>query len=151
DNFRNTGFFNNNATSILVPLARTVVDIPMTFRQSATDANNHLETRVGASYVQDQVDLGRRLQVVAGFRLDHFDLHYQATRRSLRLRRENNMPSPRVGIVLKPRDRVSLYGSYSVSHLPSSGDQFSSLTTITVEVKPEQFTNYEAGVKWDVR
>jgi len=35
--------------------------------------------------------------------------------------------------------------------LPSSGDQFSSLTTITQQVKPEKFTNYEFGAKWDVR
>src|SRR5262249_16931317 len=27
--------------------------------------------------------------------------------------------------------------------------QFSSLTTITEQVKPEKFNNYEAGVKWD--
>jgi catecholate siderophore receptor len=44
---------------------------------------------------------------------------------------------------------LSLYGSYSVSYLPSSGDQFSSLTTITQEVKPEKFNNYELGMKWD--
>ena len=42
---------------------------------------------------------------------------------------------------------VSIYGSYSVSYLPSSGDQFSSLTTITQQVKPEKFNNYEAGVE----
>jgi catecholate siderophore receptor len=36
-----------------------------------------------------------------------------------------------------------------VSYLPSSGDQFSSLTTITQQVKPEKFNNYELGVKWD--
>ena len=45
---------------------------------------------------------------------------------------------------------LSLYGSYSVSYLPSSGDQFSSLTTITQQVKPEKFNNYEVGAKWDV-
>ena len=45
---------------------------------------------------------------------------------------------------------LSLYASYSVSYLPSSGDQFSSLTSITQQVKPEQFTNYEAGAKWDL-
>ena len=39
--------------------------------------------------------------------------------------------------------------SYSVSYLPSSGDQFSSLTTVTQQVKPEKFANYEVGVKWD--
>src|SRR5262249_13026950 len=43
-----------------------------------------------------------------------------------------------------------LYSSYSVSYLPSSGDQFSSLTTITQQVKPEKFQSYEVGVKWDV-
>ncbi|HKC89417.1 MAG TPA: TonB-dependent receptor, partial [Blastocatellia bacterium] len=36
------------------------------------------------------------------------------------------------------------------SYLPSSGDQFSSLTTITQQVKPEKFSDYEAGVKWDL-
>jgi catecholate siderophore receptor len=38
-----------------------------------------------------------------------------------------------------------------VSYLPSSGDQFSSLTTITQQLKPEKFHNYELGAKWDVR
>src|SRR6185436_14205446 len=32
-----------------------------------------------------------------------------------------------------------------------SGDQFSSLTSVTQQVKPEQFTNYEFGAKWDAR
>jgi catecholate siderophore receptor len=36
-----------------------------------------------------------------------------------------------------------------VSYLPSSGDQFSSLTTITEQVEPEKFNNYEVGAKWD--
>jgi catecholate siderophore receptor len=51
--------------------------------------------------------------------------------------------------VLKPLTSVSLYSSYGVSWLPSSGDQFSSLTTVTEQVKPEKFTNYEVGAKWD--
>ena len=59
------------------------------------------------------------------------------------------MVAPRVGIVYKPVTPVSVYGSYTVSHLPSSGDQFSSLTTITEQVKPEKFDSYEVGVKWE--
>ncbi len=43
-----------------------------------------------------------------------------------------------------------MYGTYSVSYLPSSGDQFSSLTTITQQVEPEKFSNYEVGAKWDL-
>src|SRR4029078_4011749 len=54
------------------------------------------------------------------------------------------------GGVVKPVEAVSLYGSYSVSYLPSSGDQFSSLTVITQQVEPEKFRNYEVGAKWDV-
>jgi catecholate siderophore receptor len=37
-----------------------------------------------------------------------------------------------------------------VSYLPSSGDQFSSLNATTQTLKPEKFSNYEAGAKWDV-
>jgi catecholate siderophore receptor len=59
--------------------------------------------------------------------------------------------SPRLGVVVKPVDAVSIYANYSVSYLPSAGDQFASLTTVTQQVKPEKFENYEAGVKWDVR
>jgi catecholate siderophore receptor len=59
--------------------------------------------------------------------------------------------SPRAGLVVKPVATLSLYTSYSVSYLPSSGDQFSSLTNITQQVKPEKFNNIEAGLKWDVR
>ena len=64
--------------------------------------------------------------------------------------RPDNLVSPRAGVVFKPIAPLSLYGSYSVSYLPSSGDQFSSLTTITEQVKPEKFRNYEVGAKWDV-
>jgi catecholate siderophore receptor len=55
-----------------------------------------------------------------------------------------------MGLVLKPVAPVSLYANYSVSYLPSSGDQFSSLTAITQQVKPEKFNSYEVGAKWDV-
>lgn len=149
DNFRNTGYFNNTATSITIPLADTVIATPTTFRQSATDANNQVKTYVGAAYAQDQVEFWNRVQVIAGLRFDHFDLQYHDNRAGTNLRRIDNMASPRAGVVFRATGTVSLYGSYSVSHLPSSGDQFSSLTTITVQVKPEQFTNYEGGVKWD--
>jgi catecholate siderophore receptor len=150
DNFRNTGYFNNTATSISVPLSNPTTFIPAAFRQSATDADNHLNTNLGALYVQDQIALNRFIQVIAGLRVDHFDLTYFNNRTGERIRRIDNLVSPRTGIVIKPIARMSLYGNYSVSYLPSSGDQFSSLTTVTQQVKPEKFTNYEVGVKWDV-
>ena len=84
-------------------------------------------------------------------RYDHFDLKYHNNRNGEDLRRIDNLVSPRLGVVVKPVTQLSLYGSYSISYLPSAGDQFASLTTITQQVKPERFTNYEVGMKWDVR
>jgi catecholate siderophore receptor len=151
DNLRNTGYFNNTATSIQVALDSSRIDTPVTWRQSATDARNHLVARVAAGYIQDQIELNRYVQVLTGVRFDSFTLNYHDLRSGLKLTRTDHLVSPRVGLVLKPLTAVSVYGSYSVSYLPSSGDQFSSLTTITQQVKPEKFTNLETGLKWDIR
>jgi catecholate siderophore receptor len=151
DNFRNTGFFNNSATSVVVPVGSPLITTPLTFRQSATDADNHVRTNVAAAYTQDQIQLTKQVQVVAGLRYDYFSVNYHDNRSGLDLARPDNLVSPRGAVVYKPIEPVSLYGSYTMSYLPSSGDQFSSLTTITQQVKPEQFTNYELGAKWDAR
>ena len=151
DNFRNTGFFNNTAASITAPLDDPVVSTPVTFRQSATDADNHVKTNLAAVYAQDQVELSRYIQVVAGLRYDYFDLQFHNNRNGEDLRRIDRLVSPRVGLVVKPAAPLSVYANYSAAYLPSSGDQFSSLTTVTQQVKPEKFSNYEVGVKWDVR
>jgi catecholate siderophore receptor len=150
-NFRNTGFFNNTSTSIQIPFDTPQTNVPVTFRQSATDADNRLRLNLGAAYVQDQIELSRYVQVVAGVRYDYFDLKYHNNRDGQELTRIDKLVSPRFGLVLKPVTALSIYGSYSVSYLPSSGDQFSSLTAVTQQVKPEKFTNFEAGVKWDIR
>ena len=150
DNFRNTGYFNNTATSVSAPYANPTIFTPVTFRQSATDANNHLKTNLAATYFQDQIQVSRHIQLIAGLRFDHFDLQYRNNRNGDNIRRIDNLISPRAGIVFKPVTPMSIYANYSVSYLPSSGDQFSSLTTVTQQVKPEKFSNYEAGIKWDV-
>jgi catecholate siderophore receptor len=151
DNFRNTGFFNNAATSILVPFSNPANSLPVTYRQSATDADNHLTATVAAAFAQDQLALSRHVQVIGGLRFDRFDLTYHNKRNGDTFVRPDNLVSPRAGVIYKPIARVSIYGSYGVSYLPSSGDQFSSLTTVTEQVKPERFRNYELGAKWDPR
>ena len=123
----------------------------MTFRQSATDADNHLETNVAAIYVQDQIELSTHARrSSAGLRFDRFDLQYHNNRNGDTLA-ASTISSRRAPASSSSRSTpLSLYASYSVSYLPSSGDQFSSLTTITEQVKPEKFNNYEVGAKWDV-
>jgi catecholate siderophore receptor len=148
-NFRQSGFFNNTAASLLVPFSQPATTTPVTFRQHATDADNHVRAEVAAAFVQDQVELSRHLQAIGGVRLDRFDLQYHNNRNGDTLSRVDTLVSPRAGLVFKPIARMSLYGSHSVSHLPSAGDQFSSLTIVTQQLKPEQFKNYEVGLKWD--
>jgi catecholate siderophore receptor len=150
DNLRHTGYFDGTATSIQVPYEAPRTSLPMAFRQSATDADNHVEARVAAAYVQDQVELAKALQLVAGLRFDRFDLRYHNNRNGDGLGRVDELVSPRLGVVVKPLAALSLYASYSVSHLPSSGDQFSSLTVISEQLEPERFRNHEAGAKWDL-
>ena len=151
DNLRNTGYFNNSSVSIQTLLSNTAISTPISFRQSATDADNHVRTSTGSLFVQDQLSLNRYVSAIIGLRGDRFDLIYQNKRNGDLLSRTDNKLSPRAALVIKPLATLSAYASYSVSFLPSSGDQFSSLTTITQQLKPEQFTNYEIGAKWDVR
>jgi catecholate siderophore receptor len=150
NNFRNTGFFNDATTSVQAPFENPTISIPVTFRQSATDADNHVRARVASAYAQDQLELSRHVQLLGGVRFDQFDLSYRNNRNGQTLTRPDNLVSPRAGVVFKPVTPLSIYGSYGVSYLPSAGDQFSSLTAITQQMKPEQFTNYEIGAKWDV-
>src|SRR4030095_7319099 len=86
-NFRNTGFFNNTTTSISVPYSAPTIDTPITFRQSATDANNRVRTNLAAAYLQDQIEISKHLQFVGGLRFDYFDLDFHNNRTGENLRR----------------------------------------------------------------
>ncbi len=106
-----------------------------------------------SAYVQDQISIGEHIDVVAGLRYDSFDIEgidlFPAVDRPFA--RKDDKISPRLGLIFKPRGNVSLYGSYSQSFLPRSGDQFLSLSVTQENLAPEKFTNYELGAKWDVR
>ncbi|HEU5236441.1 MAG TPA: TonB-dependent receptor, partial [Pyrinomonadaceae bacterium] len=109
DNFRNTGFFNNTTTSIQVPYDNPAFSMPVTFRQSATDADNHVLTNLAASYIQDQIEISPRVQAIAGVRFDYFDLRFHNRRNGNDLRRIDQLVSPRAGMVIKPVLPLSLY------------------------------------------
>ena len=159
DNRRETGYFGAAATSasMKVPFATPTTAAPVAFRQSASDADNHVDLTVASAYLQDQVTLSPQWQLVGGLRVERFGLRFRDNGAgALRaggttLRRDDTMLSPRAGLVFKPVEAVSLYGSSSVSFLPSSGDQFASLTPTSQSLRPERFHNAELGAKWDVR
>lgn len=153
DNFRNTGYFPSlgaNVNSVSVPVANPVTTLPMEFRQSATDADNHGVATVAAVYVQDQMVLSEHVQAIAGVRYDNFHVDFTNHRTQTDLSSRDNLVSPRVGLVYKPIVPVSIYGSYTLSYLPRAGEQLSSLSLTNQALEPEQFRNYEVGVKWDL-
>lgn len=150
DNVRHTGYFNGTATAVSVPFRAPTVSVPITFRQAATDPDNHTANTTLSLYGQSQLELSPGVQLVGGARYERFDLTFHNNRTGADLARTDNLISPRAGVVVKPVAPLSLYGSYSVSYLPGSGEQFTSLTATTATLEPEKFTNYEVGVKWDV-
>ena len=148
-NFRNTGSFPAGNTT---PITDPTVDGDVIFAPDADDTNNRVKANVAALYVQDQIRPARWLEIVAGLRFDSFKLHVDDLRplHPGVFSRRDNLWSPRLGLILKPRDNLSFYASYSRSYLPQSGDQAGTLTDVTEGLKPERFDNYELGAKWEV-
>jgi catecholate siderophore receptor len=149
-NFRNTGFFNDETTTVTAPVADPTISVPVTFRQSETDADNHTEADIAAVYMQDQLKFSEHFQAVLGLRFDKFEVDFRNNRTGERLSSDDDLVSPRVGLIYKPMEPVSLYASYTVTYLPRSGAQMSSLNASNEALDPEEFDNYEIGAKWDV-
>ena len=148
-NFRASGFFGDSATTARVPLRDPTYRGAITFRQSASDANNTTDVETRSVYVLDQLSFGPRIRLIAGARYEQFAVQFDDNRSDAERSRTDNMFSPRFGLVAKPANTASLYASYSLSFLPGSGDQFTTLSDITKALEPERFENVEAGAKWD--
>ena len=109
---------------------------------------------VTSFYIQDQVDLTDNLILVLGGRHDTFDVTVDDIKNGTSAAREDSEFSPRVGLIFKPRDAVSVYYSYSESFAPRSGEQYKKLTGGSPgsgeTLRPDYFENTELGVKVDL-
>jgi catecholate siderophore receptor len=155
-NLRQTGFFpaasagGAERSSISVPVADPVTRLPMSFRPNGSDADNDGVADVAALYLQDQITLSPRWQAIVGLRYDAFEVDVLNRRNGVRTRREDDLLSPRAGLVFRPVEPLSLYASYSIAHQPRAGEQLSSLTPGNAALDPEEFRNHEVGAKWEV-
>ena len=152
DNERINGFFSPTANTLIitVPLADPFVVPPVFFR--AGPGNRRVETRADTLgvYIQDQISIGERFEIVAGIRYDRFKVDFANTLAATAFARTDELWSPRLGLIFKPVPAASLYASYSRSYLPQSGDQFLSLDATSAALAPERFENLEIGAKWDI-
>ncbi len=135
----------NNAT---VALAERIT-MPA-FSYGALVTNSRTDVRTLSAYVQDQVELASFLQLVAGVRFDEFRITGRNAINGVGATRTDKKWSPRFGVVVKPQESMSFYGSFTRSFLPQSGDQFGALDATQATLAPEQFENLEAGIKWDI-
>jgi catecholate siderophore receptor len=130
-----------------VPLSDPTQDRIVSF--TGGGANNDIKTNVAAIYIQDQIRISPMFEIVAGLRFDRLKMAVDNLVNGLEFDRTDNLWSPRLGLIFKPADNLSIYASYSRSYLPQSGDQFNSLAANTETLKPERFDNYEVGAKWE--
>jgi len=122
--------------------------------------NRDSAVTVFSAYIQDQIDLTDSFKLVLGGRFDSFDIDVLdiievddglADGNNGEFSRKDEEISPRLGLIYKPADNVSLYGSYSETFLPRSGEQFLTLNLTNAQTQPQGFKNLEAGLKWDIR
>ena len=151
DNRRMTGLFNGTDANVFVPAGDPTVSVPVTFAPGATDNSNHGRATIAALYVQDQVQLTSNWLAVLGLRYDNFEMAFTDRRGAgTEIETSDDLLSPRGGLIYKPVENLSLYASYSMTYVPRSGAQLSSLAPTNAALDPEEFENIEVGAKWDL-
>ncbi|WP_245452974.1 TonB-dependent siderophore receptor [Bradyrhizobium sp. C9] len=157
---RNTGVFPNGTNTIVQnPFAPTYFGA-VTFLHHFTgtntdgvttpDSNSRYALNIQSGYVRDTIEISRAVQIIAGARFDRFDMSATDMNTNTNRGRVDNLVSPQAALIIKPIEQMSVYTAYSISYLPASGDQFSSLTDGTLILQPQRFENVELGMKWNV-
>jgi catecholate siderophore receptor len=117
-----------------------------------TDLNDdtYVQIRAFSFYLQDEIRLADSFRLVLGARFDEFDIDvYNVPVDDNRSRRDSQV-SPRLGVIYKPSEDVSIYASYSESFLPRSGEQFANINGANNQLDPDTFANTELGLKWNL-
>jgi catecholate siderophore receptor len=150
---RNSGIFPNNgnaAFDVVNPFNPSYFG-PVIFSHIPSDANSKYRLNTASGYAQDQIELRRWLQLFVGARYDSFDLSAFDQNSNTSRERTDEKVSPRAAVIVKPIDNFSVYTAWSISYLPASGDQFSTLSPGTLILQPQKFENTEVGVKWNIQ
>lgn len=149
-------FTSNGDDQLVIPFTDPLSIPEFGFTNLVRDRES--DVRFTSVYLQDQLTLTEHLKLVAGLRLDEFDIdafdRIEANDGDAvdgNFSRKDSEITPRLGFIYKPADRISVYASYSETFLPQSGDQFLTLTLDTQSTRPQFFENREVGLKWDLR
>ena len=118
----------------------------------ALDLNDdtRVDVRVLSAYLQNEIEISPNWLLLLGARLDRFDIDVLNVPANDARSRQDEEVSPRLGLIFKPHERISLYASYSESFLPRSGEQFANINGSNDQLDPNTFSNLEAGLKWGI-
>lgn len=149
-------FAANGNDQLVIPFSDPLSIPDFSFSNQVRDRES--DVRFTSIYLQDQLDLTDRFKLVAGLRLDEFDIDVldfieQNDGDALdgNFSRKDSEVTPRLGFIYKPADNLSVYASYSETFLPQSGDQFLTLSLDSQSTRPQFFENREVGIKWDMQ
>ncbi|MEE4315433.1 MAG: TonB-dependent siderophore receptor [Erythrobacter sp.] len=118
---------------------------------TAINDDTEADLTVFSAYIQDEIKVAEWLRVVLGARFDSFEITVLDQRNGVVRTRKDEEITPRLGVIVKPQENLSLYTSYSETFLPRSGDQFADINPPNDALDPDTFSNLEAGIKWDIR
>jgi catecholate siderophore receptor len=112
--------------------------------------DTRVNIEVTSLYLQDEMALSESFDLVVGARFDQFEIDVvNMLANDVRAKRDEEI-SPRLGMVYKPTESMSVYASYSESFLPRSGEQFANINGSNGQLDADTFTNTELGFKWDI-
>jgi catecholate siderophore receptor len=152
DQLRLRGHFSGVSTTQIVSASfPNTASSVIFFNRGLQDSNNHVSNSLVSVFIQDQIEILPQLHAVLGVRYNRFEVDFK--RKDFlqpELKSRDDLIDPRFGLIFKPIEQVSIYGSYSLSHQPRAGDQLKSITVTNATLEPEKFTNIEAGIKWDI-
>ena len=140
----------------------------LTYVDYTSDLNNKSDTdiEVTSLYITGNLDLSDQWKMVLGARYDDVSTkikQYGITTPSSGVNegkgavngtdanegRDDSYVSPRLGLIFKPQENMSLYLSYSESFLPRSGEQYKTFGSSGEKFDPDVFENTEVGFKYD--
>lgn len=154
DNLRKNGTFAGAAgcdtLTCNVSTTSPNTAVPIAFANTSSLANNNSVMKQTSLYAQDQINLLPELQAILGLRYDRYEVDFVNNNTGASIDRNDNLFSPRAGLVYKPIETASIYTNYSLAYVPRSGEQLTSITTATSTLAPEKFKNTEVGAKWDI-
>ena len=125
-----------------------------------SDLKTHSTTdlEVTSLYLNGNIDLSDQWIMVLGARYEQVDttIAYSegaSGRSAVRVlkntaSRDDSNVSPRLGLIFKPQENMSLYLSYSESFIPKSGEQYKKWSAATFD--PDVYENTEIGFKYDM-